>query len=40
MAAWLKRQPVDVRVDGEGGKAAPQEMTDETRKQLEALGYL
>lgn len=40
MAAWLEREPFDVRVDGEGGPAAPQEMTDETRKQLEALGYL
>lgn len=40
MAAWLKREPFDVRMDGEGGKAAPEEMTDETRKQLEALGYL
>lgn len=40
MKAWLEREPFNARVEAEGTAAGPATMTDETRKQLEALGYL
>lgn len=40
MLAWLQREPFDARVEAESGAAERKEMTDETREQLEALGYL
>ncbi len=40
MAAWLAREPFQAQVEEESAAPAPEGMTDETRKQLEALGYL